>query len=311
MTGALEVRGVTKRYGKLKAVDNVSFTVEPGQIVGFIGPNGAGKTTTMRICATLVYPDTGDVLVRGKSVLDDPREVRKMLGFMPDSYGTYSNTTIWEYLDFFARAYGLRGDARARRVGEVMEFTSLAPLQEKEIASLSKGMKQRLCLAKTLLHDPPVMILDEPAAGLDPRARVELRELVHALAGMKKSILLSSHILTELTEMCDSVLVIESGELKASGALADLKRKLRPTALVFVRTLQGVEATERALLELPGVERVRAEGEGVMFEHQGGPEGLAATLAALIRVGLAPIEFTPQELDLEEVFLSLTQGKLQ
>ncbi|MDZ4774828.1 MAG: ABC transporter ATP-binding protein [Planctomycetota bacterium] len=311
MSAALEVRAVTKTYGKLKAVDDVSFSVAPGQIVGFIGPNGAGKTTTMRICATLVYPDKGDVFIRGKSVLEDPRAVRRMLGFMPDSYGTYANTTIWEYLDFYARAYDLRGDARRRRVGEVMEFTSLSDLQEKEIAGLSKGMKQRLCLAKTLLHDPPVMILDEPAAGLDPRARVELRELVRELSGLDKAILLSSHILTELAEMCDSVIVIERGQLKADGTVADLTKKLRPALQVYVRTLQGAAATERALVELPGIERVRLEREGVVFEQIGGPEELAATLTSLVQSGLSPVEFTPQQLNLEEVFLSLTEGKLQ
>ncbi len=311
MTKALEVRSVTKTYGKLKAVDDVSFAVDPGQIVGFIGPNGAGKTTTMRICATLVYPDHGDVFVRGKSVLEDPREVRRMLGFMPDSYGTYANTTIWEYLDFYARAYGIKGDARTRRVGEVMDFTSLTDLSEKEIASLSKGMKQRLCLAKTLLHDPAVMILDEPAAGLDPRARVELRELVRALAGLDKAILLSSHILSELAEMCDSVLVIERGQLKADGTVAELTKNLQAVQLVYVRTLQGLDATERALLELPGIERVRREREGLVFEQHGGHDELAQTLAALVQRGLSPIEFTPQQLNLEEVFLSLTEGKLQ
>ncbi|MBK7874202.1 MAG: ABC transporter ATP-binding protein [Planctomycetes bacterium] len=258
MTLALEIRSITKTFGALKAVNEVSFQVKRGEILGFIGPNGAGKTTTMRICATLEYPDHGDVFVDGHSVLTYPREVRARLGFMPDSYGAYANTTIWEYLDFYARAYGLKGASRSKRVGEVMDFTQLGDLQEKEIATLSKGMKQRLCLAKTLLHDPSVMILDEPAAGLDPRARVELRELVRALAGMGKAILVSSHILTELAEMCDGVAVIERGTLK--------------------------------------------------FEHQGTPEDLSKLLAALVAQGLAPVEFAPREANLEEVFLSLTEG---
>jgi ABC-2 type transport system ATP-binding protein len=311
MTPALEVRGLTKRFRSLTAVDNVSFQVERGSIIGFIGPNGAGKTTTMRICATLELPDSGDVFVEGHSVLDDPRQVRKRLGFMPDSFGAYANTTIWEYLDFYARAYGMRREARSRRVGEVLEFTSLGGLQTKEIATLSKGLKQRLCLAKTLLHDPSVMILDEPAAGLDPRARVELRELVRALASMGKAILISSHILTELAEMCDGIAVIERGRLKASGTVSELTKALRPAALVYVRALQGAEATERALVELPGVERVRREREGVVFEHVGTDEDRAALLAQLVQRGLSPTEFSPQTINLEEVFLSLTEGKLQ
>jgi ABC-2 type transport system ATP-binding protein len=308
---ALEVRGVTKRFGKLTAVDNVSFGVEKGRITGFIGPNGAGKTTTMRIAATLELPDEGDVLLDGVSVLDDPRTVRARLGFMPDSYGAYPSTTLWEYLDFFARAYDLGGDVRRRRVEEVLEFTSLGPLREKEMSSLSKGLKQRLCLAKTLLHDPSVLILDEPAAGLDPRARVELRELVRALAGMGKAILVSSHILTELAEMCDGIAVIEAGQLKATGSVGEITRGIQTAVPVYVRVLEGHEALERVLHEQPGVERVRRDGEGVVFEHAGTPEMLSAVLTASIVAGLHPIEFTPRAMGLEEVFLSLTQGKMQ
>jgi len=308
---ALEVRGITKRFGKLTAVDAVSFGVEKGQITGFIGPNGAGKTTTMRIAATLELPDEGDVLLDGVSVLDDPRGARAKLGFMPDSYGAYPSTTLWEYLDFFARAYDLAGDVRRRRVEEVLEFTSLGPLREKEMSALSKGLKQRLCLAKTLLHDPSILILDEPAAGLDPRARVELRELVRALAGMGKAILVSSHILTELAEMCNSIVVIEAGQLKATGSVGDVTRGIQRAVPVYVRVLEGCDRLERALHELPGIERVRREGEGVVFEHAGTPESLSEVLSGLVLAGLHPIEFTPRAMGLEEVFLSLTEGKMQ
>jgi ABC-2 type transport system ATP-binding protein len=311
MSSALAIRDLRKRFGDLVAVGGVSFDVERGQILGFIGPNGAGKTTTMRICATLEYPDSGDVLVDGHSVLANPRAVRARLGFMPDTYGAYANTTIWEYLDFYARAYALRGEARRRRVDEVLEFTQLGELREKEIATLSKGMKQRLCLAKTLLHDPSVLILDEPAAGLDPRARVELRELLRALAALGKAVLLSSHILTELAEMCDTVAVIERGELKATGAVDAIVRGLRAGLQVYVRTLEPAEALERALLEQPGVERVRRERDGCVFEHAGTHDELAPLLAALVTRGLRPIEFAPQQANLEEVFLSLTQGRVQ
>ncbi|MBL8861433.1 MAG: ABC transporter ATP-binding protein [Planctomycetes bacterium] len=308
---ALEVCGITKRFGSLVAVDQASFAVEAGRITGFIGPNGAGKTTTMRIAATLDLPDEGDVLLDGVSVLDDPRGARRKLGFMPDAYGAYPSTTLWEYLDFYARAYDLHGALRRRRVEEVLEFTSLSALREKEMAVLSKGLKQRLCLAKTLLHDPSVLILDEPAAGLDPRARVELRELVRALAGMRKAILVSSHILTELAEMCDGIAVIEAGRIKATGSVHDVTRGIQTAVPVFVRVLEDADRLERALLELPGVERARREGQGLVFEHQGSPESLAGVLAALVAAGLRPVEFTPRAMGLEEVFLSLTEGKLQ
>ena len=311
MSAALEVRGITRRFGAFTAVDRVSFTVEPGQIVGFIGPNGAGKTTTMRICASLDLPDAGDVRVAGESVLDQPRRVRGRLGFMPDSYGAYAHTSVQEYLDFFARAYGLKGAARKAALEQVTAFTSLDSLLDKPMAALSKGMKQRLCLAKTLLHDPQVLILDEPAAGLDPRARVELRELVKALAAQGKAILVSSHILTELAEMCDGVVVIERGQVKASGAVDAVTRGVTRSRQLFVRALGPPEALERALLEQPGVTAVRAAKAGFACEVTGDEEEAARLLRRLVEGGLAVVEFAPEAVNLEDVFLRLTEGKVQ
>jgi ABC-2 type transport system ATP-binding protein len=308
---SLTVQGITKRFGALKAVDNISFTVASGEICGFIGPNGAGKTTTMRICSTLELPDRGDVLVDGQSVLEEPRLARRRIGFMPDSYGAYANTTILDYLDFFARAYGLVGAERKATIERVVAFTVLGGMLDKEIASLSKGNKQRLCLAKTLLHDPAVLILDEPAAGLDPRARVELRELVRALATMGKAILISSHILTELAEMCSSVVVIEKGKLKGVGNVGEVTRSIAPEARFFLRTLCEPELTERWLVERPGLVDVRRERDGFTFELQGGSEEQAALLAALVTAGLKPLELAPRATNLEDVFLTLTEGKLQ
>ncbi len=311
MTAALDVRGVTRRYGSLVAADEVSFRVEPGQICGFIGPNGAGKTTTMRICATLDLPDAGDVFVDGNSVLEEPRAVRKRLGFMPDSYGAYSATTVGDYLDFFARAYGLRGRQRRRTIESVMDFTALGPLAGKETTALSKGMKQRLCLAKTLLHDPALLILDEPAAGLDPRARVELRELVKALAAMGKAVLISSHILAELGEMCHTVAVIERGTIKATGTVADIVRAMAAQTQIHVQALVDDERLERFLLEQPRVQAVRPARAGLEVDYEGTREESADLLAALVRAELKPVEFASKEVDLEDVFLSLTEGQVQ
>lgn len=311
MSAALDVRDISRRFGSLTAVDRVSFTVGFGQIVGFIGPNGAGKTTSMRIAATLDLPDQGDVLVDGLSVLERPREVRRRLGFMPDSYGAYAHTTILEYLDFFARAYGLQGAARQAALAHVIEFTSLGGLLERLIATLSKGMKQRLCLAKTLLHDPAVLILDEPAAGLDPRARIELRELVKALAQLGKAILISSHILSELTEMCDGVIVIERGRVLSAGKVADVVQGLGQGTRVFVRVLGDRDLAQRTLLEQPGVEAVRPHRGGLVLETKGDDATLARILAALVERDLAPVEFARQETNLEDVFLSLTEGRVQ
>ncbi|MBI5546917.1 MAG: ABC transporter ATP-binding protein, partial [Deltaproteobacteria bacterium] len=218
----LEVQGLTRLFGDLVAVDGVSFKIEKGSIFGFIGPNGAGKTTTMRIVATLDLPSTGDALVEGYSVSDHPDKVRPLLGFMPDRYGTYDDTTVGEFLDFFARAYGLKGAARTRRVEAVMEFSGLGPLRDRLTTSLSKGMQQRVAMGRALLNDPHLLVLDEPADGLDPRARIELRELLKALAAQGKAILISSHILTELSELCDACAIIERGRLLAAGPIAEI-----------------------------------------------------------------------------------------
>jgi len=311
MSAALEVRNLTKTFGKLKAVDDVSFEVQAGEVVGFIGPNGAGKTTTMRICSTLELPDHGDVFIEGRSVLQEPRATRHRLGFMPDAYGAYNATSVFEYLDFFARAYDLRGRARRSALAEVMDFTGLVELQEKLTSSLSKGMRQRLCLAKTLLHDPRVLILDEPAAGLDPRARIELRELLRALAEMGKAILISSHILTELAEICDGVAILEAGRLCAEGDVDEVVGAAGAETELFLRCLESPDEAERRLVELPGVRKLRPAGDGVIFEWVGTDEEQAELLAMLIRMGLHPIELACKQTDLEDVFLRLTEGRMQ
>lgn len=311
MSAALEVLGITKTFGELKAVDAVSFAVPRGMVYGFIGPNGAGKTTTMRICATLQLPDEGDVLVDGHSVLDEPREVRERLGFMPDQYGAYASTTVFDYLDFFARAYGLKGKRRREALGEVMSFTALGPLSDKLTSALSKGMRQRLCLAKTLLNDPSVMILDEPAAGLDPRARVELRELLRALAEMGKAVLISSHILTELSEVCDGVAIIEAGKIQATGSVEEIIKGVRPHSQIYLRCLAPLEVVERALLEFPGVRELRPVRSGLVFEFEGESEQQAALLEALVARRLMPVEFASEETDLEDLFMHLTKGQVQ
>jgi ABC-2 type transport system ATP-binding protein len=317
MSTVLEVAGITRTFGAYKAVSDVSFRVARGEVCGFIGPNGAGKTTTMRICATLDLPDQGDVRIDGLSVIEYPREVRKRVGFMPDAFGAYPNTSVWEFLDFFARAYELDSAQRKRRIGEVVEFTGLGPLLEKDVRSLSKGMRQRLCLGKTLLHDPSVLILDEPAAGLDPRARIELRELLKVLGSMGKCVLVSSHILSELAEMCTSIVVIERGRLRAAGDMAEIARDLaranntQEVVEVHVRSLAPIEVLLKAVHELPGVEAVRQEGETVVFASTAGAEALPGILEALVHRELKLVEFTPRQARLEDLFMRITAGEVQ
>ncbi len=315
----IELRNLHRFFGKLKAVNNVSFRAYRGQVLGFIGPNGAGKTTAMRILATLDTPTAGDAFVCGYSVVDDPDKVRRILGFMPDSFGRYANMSVSEYLDFFARAYGFKGAKRRDAVGRVMDFTELDGMADKAIDTLSKGMSQRLGLGRTLIHDPEVLVLDEPAAGLDPRARVELRELIHLLAlEMDKTVLISSHILTELGEICDSAAIIEAGNILASGSMEeirDLQRQTRgastTTSTLAVRLIKGAEGFERWLLEQPFVSRANVVGQMVSFEFEGNESARHQLLKNILGEGFEVVEFHGKAESLEDAFMALTKGITQ
>jgi ABC-2 type transport system ATP-binding protein len=304
-------------FGRLKAVNNVSFKAYPGQVLGFIGPNGAGKTTTMRILATLDIPTAGDAFVQGYSVVDDPDAVRRVLGFMPDNFGKYQNVNVVEYIDFYARAYGLRGAQRRDAVERVLVFTELRKLADKPIDTLSKGMSQRLGLGRTLIHDPQVLILDEPAAGLDPRARVELRELIHLLAtDLKKTVLISSHILTELSEICDSAAIIEAGRILASGTVDELRdtqrqRQGRTAATINIRVLRNAEALERWLLEQPFVSLVSVTGNTASLQFEGDEAARAEMLKRMINAGIEVSEFQGKTESLEDAFMAITEGLTQ
>jgi len=314
---AFELRRLHRFFGRLKAVNDVSFCAYPGEVIGFIGPNGAGKTTTMRILATLDTPTAGDAFVAGYSIVDDPDSVRRILGFMPDSFGKYPNMNVVEYLDFYARAYGFRGARRQDAVDRVLDFTELHRLAEKPIDTLSKGLSQRLGLGRTLIHDPQVLVLDEPAAGLDPRARVELRELIHLLAiSLKKTVLISSHILTELSEICDSAVIIEAGRVLASGSIAQIMQRLQEQrgqkqATLTVRVLRNVELLERLLLEQPFVSELRVSGQSVSFQYNGADDLRATLLRTLISQGLEVVEFQGKTQSLEDAFMAITEGIMQ
>jgi ABC-2 type transport system ATP-binding protein len=298
-------------------VNDVSFDVYAGEVFGYIGPNGAGKTTSMRILATLDLPTAGDALVDGFSAINDPDRVRKRLGFMPDAYGVYPNVNCFEYLDFFARAYGMVGRERHRALHHVLEFTGLDRLAEKPINGLSKGMKQRLCLGRTMIHDPAVMILDEPAAGLDPRARIELRVMINELAARGKTILVSSHILTELAEMCDRVGIIEQGRLLAVGAVEDLLAGHSPTGetgpsmQIRTRILGGAEGLAEWLSRRPGIEELQIDGEAAKFTCRQDADAQAELLKEMIAAGFRVAEFASQSKTLEDAFLHVTRGLVQ
>src|SRR6266480_7820128 len=287
----IELRGLHRVFDETHAVNDVSFEVYAGEVFGYIGPNGAGKTTSMRILATLDEPTSGDAFVDGFSVVEDPDRVRRRLGFMPDYFGTYQNVNVLEYLDFFARAYGLIGRERINAIGDVMEFTQLDTLAHKPIDGLSKGMKQRLCLGRTMIHNPSVLILDEPAAGLDPRARIELREMIRQLAADGKTVLVSSHILTELAEMCDQVGIIERGTLLAVGSVAEIQRQQTPHRAVRVRVLGGAGPLAVWLGQRPDVNEIKLDGELLRFSHAGQQDSEVALLREIVLAGFAVAEF--------------------
>ncbi|MCY1019800.1 ABC transporter ATP-binding protein [Pyxidicoccus sp. MSG2] len=323
----LEVKGLRRDFGTLRAVDEVSFKLEAGSILGFIGPNGAGKSTTLRILATLDVPTSGEVLLDGHSLVDAPDRARPLIGYMPDRYGTYDDVTVFEFLDFFARAYGLKGAQRRQRVDSVMAFAGLTPLADKLTTALSKGMRQRVALGRTLLHDPRLLLLDEPADGLDPRARIELRELLRALADQGKAVIISSHILTELAEICDTCAIIEQGRLLATGKVEDILHQGGGHAVapeLTVRLATGAEGdalwarAERLLLEQPRVARVAREGESLRvrleLEAGAGPAqadaAAAVLLAALVSAGLPVCAFNARERNLEDAFMTVTKGRV-
>jgi ABC-2 type transport system ATP-binding protein len=307
----IELRRLNRVFDQTHAVNDVSFEVYAGEVFGYIGPNGAGKTTSMRILATLDEPTSGDAFVDGFSVVEDPDRVRRRLGFMPDYFGTYQNVNVLEYLDFFARAYGLVGRERINAIGEVMEFTQLDTLAHKPIDGLSKGMKQRLCLGRTMIHNPSVLILDEPAAGLDPRARIELRDMISRLAAAGKAILISSHILTELAEISDRVAIIEQGRILAVGSVAEISAGVQTRSTVRVRVLHDSERLDGWLKRREDIADVRVESELFTFSHAGDRQSEAALLKAMIQAEFAVIEFGVRHKSLEDVFLDVTEGRVQ
>ncbi|GAA5506035.1 ABC transporter ATP-binding protein [Novipirellula caenicola] len=310
-TDCIELRRLHRFFGKTKAVNDISFSVARGHVFGYIGPNGAGKTTSMRILATLDLPSYGDAFVDGFSVVNDPELVRRRLGFMPDSFGTYRDVNCKEYLDFFARANGLVGRERNQRLDWVLEFTGTKGMAEKPIRGLSKGMKQRLCLGRALIHDPSVMILDEPAAGLDPRARIELRKMIRELADRGKTVLISSHILTELAEMCDSVGIIEQGSLLATGSVEQIQRQRETHRELSIRLLDRVNECAAEISTQQSVEKMIIDGEFLRFEFEGDASDQADLVAWIIGRGYRVVEVASHKKSLEDVFLQVTEGLVQ
>jgi ABC-2 type transport system ATP-binding protein len=305
----IEVVNFTKRYGEFVAVDDLSFSIGEGEVFGFIGPNGAGKSTTIRFLATLLRPTSGEGRVAGHSVVSEPMAVRRVIGFMPDDFGVYDGMKVWEFLDFFAVAYEIPVTYRKKIINEVLELLELTHKRDDYVNGLSKGMKQRLCLAKTLVHDPPVLILDEPASGLDPRARLEMKALLNELRGMGKTILVSSHILSELADFCTSIGIIERGKLLAAGSIQEIQRQLRTHRVLKVQVLD--DSTDRAasvLRDDHSVRSVDTYDHTITAEFHGEDAAQARLLARLVNAGIVVQSFAEEPLSLEDVFMMITKG---
>ncbi len=309
----LQINGLTKTYDDLTAVNNLHLSLETGDIFGFIGPNGAGKTTTIRMLSTLLPPTAGTATIDGIDLISNPDEMRGKIGYMPDYFGIYDDVKSWEYLDFFAAAYKIPSKARPGLIDDVLELTDLTVKKDAYVNSLSRGMKQRLCLAKTLLHDPKLLLLDEPASGLDPRARIELKELLKELSNMGKTILISSHILPELADFCNKVGIIEKGNLLLNGGMDEILAQINGGKCNMVRFADGEDIGKAIAIiqEIAGVAKAD-EYDGqlqITFDHaQVAPYQL---LNALVFAGCRVESFTESKLDLEDLFMSVTKGLVQ
>jgi ABC-2 type transport system ATP-binding protein len=314
MSAIVRTDGLVKRYDRTLAVAGIDLAIEPGEIFGLVGPNGAGKTTTLRILATLLRPSAGTAEIDGWSVTRNPDDVRRVLGFMPDAFGVYDDMKVWEYLDFFARCYGLPPAGRRRMIADLLELVDLGDRRDAYVQTLSRGMQQRLCLAHALVHDPQVLLLDEPASGLDPRARVELRELLRELRSMGKTILISSHILPELEELCTSVAIVDRGQVLAQGRVSDIERRLRFGAVLRVRLLlegEDLTAARDRFATTPEVASATILEDGTIeLGFRGDDAASARLLADSVAAGLPIVSFARAASDLEELFLQVTARDL-
>jgi len=304
----IETRDLTKKYGDLFAVKQLEIKLEQGDVFGFIGPNGAGKTTTMRILATLLNPTWGEAYVCGYSIYTRPKDIRRVIGYMPDFFGVYDDMTVTEYLEFFAAAYRIKGPKRKKICDEVLELVDLGYKRDALVTSLSRGMTQRLGLARVLLHDPQVLLLDEPASGLDPRARIEIRGLLKELRSMGKTIMVSSHILPELADICNKVGIIERGELRFNSSVADLMRNVRQRTVLNVAVASDLDGAAELLVNHERVEHVETRNGLLVVTLVKGATDYSVLPAALVEAGYRLTLFKEDELNLETAFMALTRG---
>lgn len=304
----IELSNFGKDYGEFTAVGSVSMKIEAGELFGFIGPNGAGKSTSIRFLATLLKSTRGDGTVNGFSVNKQPMDVRRSIGYMPDDFGVYDGMKVWEFLDFFAVAYKIGRTQRKKVIGDVLELLDLTHKRDDFVNGLSRGMKQRLCLAKTLVHDPPVLILDEPTSGLDPRARIEVKALLKELRKMGKTILISSHILSELADCCTSIGIIERGQLLMHGTIDSVYRQIRRNRIVEIRFVENQDAGISIVRSDPAMRGIEIDGNRVTAEFETDDQGLSNLMKKLVDGGVKMRSFSDKDPTLEDVFMLVTKG---
>lgn len=304
----IELTHFGKDYGEFTAVDSLDLKIEPGELFGFIGPNGAGKSTTIRFLATLLRPSRGDGMVNGFSVTRQPLDVRRSIGYMPDAFGVYDGMKVWEFLDFFAVAYQIGKSQRKQVISDVLELLDLTHKRDAYVNGLSRGMKQRLCLAKTLVHEPPVLVLDEPTSGLDPRARIEVKALLKELRQMGKTILISSHVLSELADCCTSIAIIERGKLLMHGPIGEVYSHIRSHAVIQIRVNSGVERALSIVRSQLNIREAWHDGNIITVEFNTAEDDPGILLRQLIENGIDVRSYSEKEPTLEDVFMTVTQG---
>ncbi len=304
-----EILELNKKYGKFTALDSLSMNITENSIFGFVGPNGAGKTTTMKIMAGLLKADSGGIYINGEDILKNPKSIRDKIGYMPDFFGVYDDLKVSEYMDFYAGTYYIPYAERGTLIDNLLEVVDLTDKKDTYVDSLSRGMKQRLCLARSLIHDPDLIILDEPASGLDPRARVEMKEILKELREMGKTIIVSSHILPELAEMCSEIGIIDHGKLVTQGTVNEIMNRINKRRLVKVKLSNGKENLIRLLKEQSTVKEITENTDNVEFAFEGTNDNLTSILRNIIMNGIPIYSFAENEGNLEEIFMTVTGGE--
>ncbi|SFJ08603.1 ABC transporter ATP-binding protein [Planctomicrobium piriforme] len=307
----IETIKLTKRYGNLIAANEISLNLKEGDVFGFIGPNGSGKTTTMRMIATLLNPDYGECYVCGQSIYSKPQEIRRLVGYMPDFFGVYDDMTVMEYLEFFASAYRINGPARRKVCEDKLDLVDMAFKRDAMVSQLSRGQTQRVGLARTLLHDPQVLLLDEPASGLDPRARIEMRGLLRRLGSMQKTVIVSSHILPELADVCTRVGIIEKGVMLVDNYVDEVMRQARQAIMLEIKVMERPEPAAKLLEQMDEVSDVTMQGDTICVTLKSGVEDYSGLVPALLGQGYRLKQFREEEVNLETAFMRLTMGKQQ